>query len=97
MFVGNNGEDSYAITAEMLESDEDYRALSAFLRAQGMSRHEDKLVENEVSFDTLLMFNEDDYKELGIPEGPRVKMLRTCQITGEIWHQEQLDKLQQPV
>jgi hypothetical protein len=85
------GHDDGAMTAEMLESDEDYHALSAFLSAQGMSRHKEKLVENEVSFDTLLMFNEDDYKELGIAKGPRVKMLRTCQV----WYQEQLDKLQQ--
>ena len=86
-----DGRDSDAITAEMLESDEDYRALSAFLDAQGMSRHKERLVENEVSFDALLMFNEEDYKELGIAKGPRVKMLRTCRT----WYQEQLDKLQQ--
>lgn len=80
-----------AFTAEMLESDEDYRVLSAFLSAQGMARHQEKLVENEVSFDTLLMFTEEDYKEVGIAKGPRVKMLRTCQT----WYKEQLDKLQQ--
>ena len=85
-------DDSCALTAEMLESDEGYEALSAFLAAQGMSKHKDKLVENEVSFDTLLMFNEEDYKELGIAKGPRVKMLRTCQA----WYQEQLAKLQGP-
>ena len=74
----------------MMESDEDYRVLSAFLSAQGMARYKEKLVENEVSFDTLLMFTEEDYKEVGIAKGPRVKMLRTCQT----WYKEQLVKLQ---
>ena len=80
-----------ALTVESLEEDEDYSVLLAFLSAQGMTKHKDLLIQNEVSFDTMLLFGEDDYKELGIAKGPRVKMLRTCNT----WKAEQLQKLQQ--
>ena len=77
------------LTLQSLEADDDYRVLLAFLTAQGMTKHKDLLIQNEVSFDTMLMFEECDYKELGIAKGPRVKMLRTCKT----WHAEQLQKL----
>ena len=51
--------------------------LNAFLSSQGLSKHLEKLAENEVDFETLLIFEESDLKELGIAKGPRVKMLRT--------------------
>ena len=39
-------------------------------------------IENEVDFETLLVFTESDLAELGIAKGPRVKMLRTMHD----WH-----------
>jgi hypothetical protein len=78
-----------ALTAAMLQSDEDYSVLSAFLHSQGLSRHRELLLEHEVTFETMLIFEEVDFKDLGIAKGPRIKMLRTCQA----WHREQLDAI----
>ena len=52
-------------------------------------KHKETLIENEVNFSCLQRFEENDYKELDIAKGPRVKMLRELPI----WKQAQLEKL----
>ena len=85
----NSSSTPTALTAAMLQSDEDYSVLSAFLHSQGLSRHRELLLEHEVTFETMLIFEEVDFKDLGIAKGPRIKMLRTCQA----WHRDQLDAI----
>ena len=53
-----------------------YNQLFRFLSSIGLNKFASVLIENEVDFETLLIFTEADLKELGIAKGPRVKMLR---------------------
>ena len=59
-----------------------YNQLFRFLSSIGLNKFASVLIENEVEFETLLIFTEADLKELGIAKGPRVKMLRTMHD----WH-----------
>jgi len=59
-----------------------YNQLFRFLSSIGLNKFASVLIENEVDFETLLIFTEADLKELGIAKGPRVKMLRTMHD----WH-----------
>ena len=59
-----------------------YNQLFRFLSSIGLNKHASTLIENEVDFETLLVFTEADLAELGIAKGPRVKMLRTMHD----WH-----------
>jgi hypothetical protein len=54
-----------------------YMELTAFLQSVQLERQRSVLIDNEVTFDSLLEFTEADLKELGIAKGPRVKMIRT--------------------
>ncbi len=55
---------------------ERYNQLFRFLSSIGLNKHASTLIENEVDFETLLVFTEADLAGLGIAKGPRVKMLR---------------------
>ena len=57
--------------------EEDYAELTAFLTEIKLLRVRDTLVENEVTFDALLEFDERDLTELGLNKGPRVKIMAT--------------------
>ena len=60
-----------------------YNQLFRFLSSIGLNKFASVLIENEVDFETLLIFTEADLKELGIAKSPRVKMLRTMhQVQG---------------
>ena len=59
-----------------------YNQLFRFLSSIGLNKFASVLIENEVDFETLLIFTEADLKELGIAKGPRVKMLRTMARRG---------------
>ena len=56
----------------------DFSLLRWFLTDIGLVNTETErlLIENEVDFDALCLCTDDDFRELGILKGPRVKMLR---------------------
>jgi hypothetical protein len=69
--------DTTAATPSGSQEETDCVVLQKFLEDQGMLQHLQKLHDNEVTFDTLLLFSENDMKECGIAKGPRVKILHT--------------------
>ena len=54
----------------------DFAPLTVFLEGIGLRRHLQLLMENEVDLETLRMFSETDLQDLGLPKGPRVKIIR---------------------
>ena len=54
----------------------DFAQLAVFLEGVGLRRHLQIFMENEVDLETLRMFSETDLQDLGLPKGPRVKILR---------------------
>ena len=54
----------------------DFAQLTVFLEGIGLRRHLQIFMENEVDLETLRMFSETDLQDLGLPKGPRVKILR---------------------
>eukprot|EP01048_Picozoa_sp_COSAG05_P026702 COSAG05_NODE_7422_length_813_cov_0.717087_1_plen_167_part_01 len=59
--------------------EEKYEMLTAFLEEVHLERYKELLIEHQTDMETLLMFTEDDLKELGIAKGPRIKIIRKAQ------------------
>ena len=53
-----------------------YNQLFRFLSSIGLNKFASVLIENEVDFETLLIFTEADLKELGIAKGPQATKKR---------------------
>jgi hypothetical protein len=51
--------------------------MEAFLASQRLDKYTQIFRENELDFQTLLMCEDDDLKEMGVAKGPRVKIIRT--------------------
>ena len=51
-------------------------ALRTWLRALGLERYAKVFAENEVDLDALRLFDERDFETLGVPLGPRRKLLK---------------------
>jgi hypothetical protein len=50
--------------------------VAAWLRGLGLERYEDAFRANEVDWEVLPELNEGDLEKLGLPLGPRKKLLR---------------------
>ena len=59
----------------------DFAQLTVFLEGIGLRRHLQIFMENEVDLETLRMFSETDLQDLGLPKGPRVKILRMLSVS----------------
>ena len=59
----------------------DFAQLTVFLEGIGLRRHLQICMENEVDLETLRMFSETDLQDLGLPKGPRVKILRMLSVS----------------
>ena len=58
-------------------------ALSTWLGALGLERYAPVLADNEVDFDTLPLLTDLDLEKLGLPMGPRRKLLKAiAELTG---------------
>jgi class 3 adenylate cyclase len=56
--------------------------LAEWLEAQGLGQYARVLAENEVDLEALRLLSEHDLQELGIPLGPRKKLLKAIETTG---------------
>jgi predicted ATPase/class 3 adenylate cyclase len=56
--------------------------IRSWLRDNGFERFADLFEENEIDFDALSELSDDHLKELGIPLGPRVKLLKAINALG---------------
>lgn len=54
-------------------------AVHEFLAAAGVVEYVDKFVEQRVDLDALFMLNDQDLVSLGLPLGPRRKLLKAVQ------------------
>lgn len=57
--------------------DADFIELTAFLAHHGLMRWRPLFIEHEITFDSLLHFEERDLMELGLARGPQVAIIRT--------------------
>jgi len=51
--------------------------LQTFLKRLSLSSHLGLFQENEIDLDALLLMSEKDYADIGLPKGPRVKLLNS--------------------
>ena len=56
--------------------------LAEWLEAQGLGQYTRVLAENEVDLEALRLLSEQDLQELGIPLGPRKKLLKAIEAMG---------------
>ena len=57
-------------------------SLVVWLQGLGLGRYASVLAENEVDFEVLRLLSEPDLQELGLPLGPRKKLLKASGCTG---------------
>lgn len=50
----------------------------SFLRSQGLSKYAPKFEENEIDMRSLLLVTDEGLSEMGIPKGPRLKLLNAA-------------------
>merc|ERR1712216_1102038 len=50
-------------------------SLQSFLEGLGLSKHLSVFQNEELDMEALKLMTEDDFKEIGIPKGPRVKII----------------------
>jgi hypothetical protein len=55
-------------------------AVAAWLRSLGLERYEEAFHANEIDWEILPELNESDLEKLGLPLGPRKKLLRAIAI-----------------
>ena len=53
----------------------------SFLRSQGLSKYGPIFEENEIDMRSLLLITDADLSEMGIPKGPRLKLLNAAATT----------------
>lgn len=56
--------------------------LSELLEQLNLSKYKEVMEENEMDMEVLPLCSEEDFKEIGIPKGPRIKLLRALQQPG---------------
>ena len=54
--------------------------VAAWLRSLGLERYEEAFHANEIDWEILPELNESDLEKLGLPLGPRKKLLRAIAI-----------------
>src|SRR5438552_1390119 len=70
--------------------------IAAWLARLGLSKYADSFAAHEVDFEALRHLSEYDLKELGLPLGPRRKILATLAETGELAAQAKLTTVAAP-
>src|SRR5262245_13416568 len=64
------------MTQSVAEGEESMDALSSWLRRLGLDRYSSALAEHEVDLEALRLLTEKDLQEIGLPLGPRKKLLK---------------------
>ena len=66
----------------MLEEDPSAEPIAALLTSLRLDKYRTVLAEQEVDMEALALMDEGDLKELGLPKGPRKKLLHAVENLG---------------
>lgn len=66
----------YSVTDDDDELDPQWSTVQLFLIASGLREYASRFISEQIDLDALVLLSDEDLKSLGLPLGPRKKLLR---------------------